>query len=182
MDPQLRDSLIKLAIPAAITTGLLLISRKRGVSLSEEYGFVSPSLPILGLWLAFWACWVGLGELAIGFFGLEQAKPWAEYPLHILILRILAIGVAGPIAEETVFRGVLFAKLQKTKVGVFGAVLLLSAGWAAAHSAYGVGTLVMIFVDSCVLFSARIQSKSIWVPIAMHVAGNLFSIWQSNAG
>jgi membrane protease YdiL (CAAX protease family) len=149
------------------------------LSLREDLGWRWPRPATLAIWLAAWAVWVAVGEYAIDLLGLDQAKPWPDYPLLIVALRVLAIGLLGPLAEELVMRGVLLHRLRATRLGVVGAIVLTAAGWAAMHIQYGAGSIGLIFLDGLILGTARVQSRSLLVPIAMHVAGNLFSIAQS---
>jgi membrane protease YdiL (CAAX protease family) len=57
-----------------------------------------------------------------------------------------------------------------------------AAGWAAVHFQYDPATRVLIFLDGLVLGTARLRSRSTYVPIVMHALGNLYSIYQSLAG
>jgi membrane protease YdiL (CAAX protease family) len=121
-------------------------------------------------------------ELVIYRLGAESPKPW-HYDAGITLLRIVMIGIAGPIAEELAYRGALLYALR-VRAGLHSAVaiVLISIVWAASHLQYEVTTLAMIFVDGLILGAARVQSRSIATPAAMHVIGNLFSIYQSLHG
>ncbi len=94
------------------------------------------------------------------------------------MLRVLAIGILGPAAEELVFRGILFARLLKP-IGPAATIVATAAAWAALHYGYNWLTLSQVFGDGLILGLARHQSRSTNVPIAMHAVGNLFSIYQS---
>lgn len=128
-----------------------------------------------------WAAWIWAGELLTVDFGLEQAKAWPDYPLLIVALRILAIGVLGPLAEEALMRGLVLHLLRRS-IGVWVAIGLSAVAWAAMHYSYGLGTMLLIACDGFLLGLARYKSNSLWVPISMHIAGNLFSVFQSITG
>lgn len=172
-------TLVKVFVPLVIMVIVLAVSRRRGLSLREDLGWRWPRTSTLAIWLAAWAAWVVVGEVAIDALGLDQAKPWPDYPPLIVGLRVLAIGLLGPLAEELVMRGVLLHRLRGTRLGAVGAVVLTAAAWALMHFQYGPGSIGLIFLDGLILGAARVQSRSLLVPIAMHVAGNLFSIAQS---
>ncbi|MGH8061267.1 MAG: CPBP family glutamic-type intramembrane protease [Pseudoxanthomonas sp.] len=178
----LLSTLLKIALPAATAGLVLFAARKRGLSWRNDLGFKAPKPAAWLFWLALWVGWVVLGEFLGSHFGLEQAKAWPQYPLPIVLLRIVAIGMVGPLAEETLMRGLLLHLLRRTFLGVWGAVAVAATAWAAMHYAYGMGTVMLIVADGLILGIARYRSGSLWVPISMHMLGNLFSISQSLAG
>jgi hypothetical protein len=179
MDPLLSSTLLKLAIPLATIAAVLYFLRRRGLSWRHELGLAAPRAGPAALWLAAWIAWMALTEWAIVTWGLEQARPWPDYPPHIVALRVAAIGLAGPAAEEVVFRGLAIGRLRRTRLGARGAIVLAAVGWAAVHVQYGPATMAQIAADGLLLGAARVTTGSLYVPIAMHALGNLLSIWQS---
>jgi len=182
MNPLLSATLLKLAIPLATIAAVLVLVRRRGLDWRGELGLVAPRPAPAALWLTAWIGWLALSEWAIVAWGLEQARPWPDYPPLIVALRVAAIGLAGPAAEELVFRGVAIGRLRRTRLGTRGAVVLAAVGWAAVHVQYGPATMLQIAADGLLLGAARVTTGSVYVPIAMHALGNLFSIWQSTHG
>ncbi len=134
------------------------------------------------MWIIVWIEWIAVTEFLIRTLDLDQAQPWPSYPIVIVILRVLAIGIAGPMAEELVMRGCVLHLLQRTLLGIYGAIAVISLGWAALHYSYGIGTMLLIVVDGVLFGTARVHSKSLWTPIAMHSLGNMISIGQSLIG
>jgi len=179
MDSELRATSFKVLVPVLVIGIVLVASRRRGLSWSGDLGLTWPGVQPLLLWLAIWALWVAVGEWAIATFGLEQATPWKHHSALVLVLRILAIGCVGPISEELVMRGIVFAQLRRTALRTVGAIVVCAAGWAVMHVQYGWSTWVLIFLDGLILGAARAHSRSLVPPILMHMAGNLFSIYQS---
>ena len=57
--------------------------------------------------------------------------------------------------------------------------VVCAAEWAAMHVQYDWRTMAMIFAAGLVLGVAREKSCSTFVPIVLHVLGNLYSIAQS---
>jgi membrane protease YdiL (CAAX protease family) len=176
----LLPTLAKAAIPAVAIGVILFVAKRRRLSFREDLGLRMPLLKPAVLFLFLWGGLVAAEELIAGSAG--QAKPWPEYTTGILLLRILAIGLLGPIAEELAFRGVLLGALRRTRLGIYGAIALTAAVWASIHMQYEPATLALIFIDGLVLGAARHYTRSLYVPIFMHVMGNLFSIWQSLGG
>lgn len=179
MDSLLGSTLIKLAFPVIAILLVLFVSKWRGLSWQEDLGLRRPKALMLMAWLGLWLLWIVISEWLGHVFGLDQPRAWPACPMLIVVLRVLAIGVLGPVAEEIVMRGILFSRLRRTAMGTVGAIGIIAIGWAALHYDYGVGTLGLIAVDGVVLGLARYQSKSLWVPVIMHALGNLFSIYQS---
>jgi membrane protease YdiL (CAAX protease family) len=181
MDSLLTSTLLKVGAPAFGIAAVLVASKRRGIPWGEGLGLTRPKTIALLAWLGAWIAWIAVSEILIRAWGLEQAKAWPDYPLPIVVLRIMAIGMLGPLAEELITRGIFFHLLRRTVVGPLGAIAILSLAWSLAHVQYGAGTLALIFVDGLILGMARYKSGSLWVPVAMHVLGNLISIAQSLA-
>jgi membrane protease YdiL (CAAX protease family) len=179
MGSELRSTLFKLLVPALVIGIVLVASRRRGLAWGDDLGLVWTGVRPLLLWIAIWAAWVALGEWAIDTFGLDQAKPWKHVSAVVLVLRILAIGIVGPVSEEMVMRGIVFAQLRRTALHTAGAIVVCAAVWAVMHVQYGWSTWVLIFLDGLILGMARAHSRSLVPPIVMHMLGNLFSIGQS---
>lgn len=173
------STLIKLVIPVGASAFILAVTRKRGVSWRDDLGLKAPQPGAAVGWLAGWLVWIAASEFAINQFGLEQAAPWPASAPFILVMRILAIGVAGPLLEELIARGVIFNLLRRTALGPIGAIVLIAAAWASTHYRYDVPTIALVGLDGVIFGLARYTSGSLWVPVTMHVVGNLISIAQS---
>jgi membrane protease YdiL (CAAX protease family) len=179
MSAQLVSTLLKVAILAIGIIIVIVVSRLRGFSLTEDLRLVWPRPAIILLWLAIWCGWLVAGELAIRLFGMEQPSHWPAYPPLIVALRILVTGLLGPITEELVVRGLIFFRISRTKIGAWGAIVICAALWAAAHVQYDWRTIALIFLDGLLLGVARHRSRSTFVPMLLHVIANLYSILQS---
>lgn len=182
MDTLLRDTLIKAALPAAGIAIVLFVAARRGISRADDLGLRTPAPAALAGWLVLWLAWVAASELLIRQFGLDQAKAWPAYPPYIVALRILAIGVLGPFCEELVMRGLLLFQLRRFVRNVHAAILLVAVAWAAMHYSYGLGTVALIAGDGVLFGYARHRGGSLWIPMALHMVGNLISIGQSLSG
>ncbi len=173
------STLTKLAIPVVACLVILAVTRKRGVSWRDDLGLKAASPAGAAGWLVLWLAWVAASEFVIERFGLQQAEAWPAYPPSILVMRIVAIGMAGPFFEELVARGVFFNLFRRTALGPPGAIIIVALGWALSHYRYDLPTIALVCADGVLLGLARHQSGSLWVPISMHVVGNLISIGQS---
>jgi len=92
-------------------------------------------------------------------------------------LAIVTIGIAAPLAEELWLRGFLLPALAKTRLGFWGAGILMSTLFAALHAAqYALVLLVPIFFLGLVLTWGLGLTGSLWVPIAIHISNNLLAL------
>jgi membrane protease YdiL (CAAX protease family) len=182
MDPQLRSTLLKLAVPLLTITAVLAIIRFRRIPLREGIGLRWPRASVFAWWLLAWLAWMVLGEVVIAKLGLEQPAPWGPYPPGVFWLRVAMIGLVGPASEELLMRGLAFERLRRTPLRVTGTVIVCAALWAAAHVQYEWSFVAMIFADGLMLGAARAQSGSVLLPFVLHAIGNLYSIWQSTHG
>lgn len=178
----LSTNLLKLLLPLVAIAVMLLVARKRGVSRQTDLGLIWPRPIWAVIWLGAWIILIAVEELISPWIGMPAAKPWAAFPWYLMVVRIAAIGIVGPIAEELAFRGMLLQALRKTRLQTWLAVAIVAAVWSTIHLQYEPLILAMIFIDGLVLGAARVQTRSLWVPIAMHIVGNLFSIYQSVSG
>lgn len=182
MDRELSATLLKVAFPIIGIVAVMVATKARGFSPREDLRLVWPKPSTTFLWIGIWIVWVALGEVATRLFDLAQARPWTGYSFLVVVLRIAAIGILGPAAEEILMRGLIFFRLSRTRLGSAGAIVLGAAGWALMHYQYDAKSMALIFLDGLVLGLARHRARSTYVPIVMHSLGNLFSIWQSLSG
>lgn len=179
MTNDLLPTLMKAAIPAAGIALMLFAAHRNRLSLAGDVGFQAPKVVTAILFLLLWVMLIALEEWLAGSIADTHPKSWAGYSTGIVVLRILAIGVLGPIAEEIAFRGLLMALLRRTQLRIYGAILISAALWSCMHFDYSPILLAIIFLDGIALGFARHITRSIYVPIAMHIIGNCFSIYQS---
>ena len=114
------------------------------------------------------------GKDAVDNLYFKYKKTWKKYgEIPDSYVRNINDILNDPFFEEFLFRGFLIEGLSRSKVGVIGAVILTSASWAIIHMQYGWFEIISIFFIGIVLCIAKIKSKSLYVPIAMHMLMNL---------
>jgi len=99
---------------------------------------------------------------------MTQMADSTQFP----ILLYLGVGIAAPLVEEFMFRGVLYRGWRESRLGLWGTILLTSFCWAALHLQYPFVTIGYIFTLGLVLGIAREKTGSLWVPIWMHALNN----------
>ena len=90
-----------------------------------------------------------------------------------LWLQILVVGIAAPVAEELLFRGILYRRMR-TWLSVGPSALAALLIFAAVH-----GNLLQAlyaFILGALLIWAYEQFAKLTVPIILHVSANLISI------
>lgn len=96
-----------------------------------------------------------------GFNGISRQY---EY-----LLAFVALVIVAPVAEEVIFRGYLFGKLNK-HLPLWASILITSLIFAIVHFAWNVG--VDVFILSIVLCLLRVISGSLWPSIFLHMLKN----------
>ncbi len=104
----------------------------------------------------------------------EDAKTVAQALYSdTLWLQILVVGIAAPIAEELLFRGILYRRIR-TWLGVGPSAVVALVIFAAAH-----GNLLQAFYAlllGAILIWAYEHFAKLIVPILIHMSANLVSI------
>jgi uncharacterized protein len=94
------------------------------------------------------------------FAAMMQADTWW------MVLMAAAIG--APIAEETLFRGLMYGVMRASPVGAIGGALVTALVWASVHAQYSVYGLGAIFLIGLYLAWVREKTGSIVTPILCH--------------
>jgi membrane protease YdiL (CAAX protease family) len=173
---EVQKGLVKVAIPLAGIVLVLLRARRSGMS-AADIGFVRPVWSEAALWFALYIAWTLGTDALIQWRGPWDFTPWLAMTFFGAALRVMAVCVVGPIAEELIFRGWLLHLARKTRLGDWGAVIAVAAAWAVIHYSYSPAVIGVIFVDGLLLGIARLRTRSIYAPIAMHIAYNLYAVW-----
>jgi hypothetical protein len=90
----------------------------------------------------------------------------------------VALIVAAPLMEEFLFRGFLFRGYAPSSLGIAGAILLTSAGWAAMHVQYETFYIVQIFLLGCAFGWLRWRSGSTALTVILHAMVNAAALAQ----
>jgi uncharacterized protein len=165
-------------IPIAVIGVVLIaifINFRHGLSFTEYLGLKRFRLKSLLLWLA----------IVVGILVLSEVirnilhRPPNESQLHLYATAVwpplfwIAVIIFAPVFEETMFRGFLFEGFRRSPVGPVLTVILMSAVWASLHVPADYFDLVTVFVVGIALGTARLKTKSLWVPLSLHMLWNL---------
>jgi membrane protease YdiL (CAAX protease family) len=165
--------------PAVALAALVLVLRRRGRSLEEELALRWPGIVAALPWLAAFGVLVALEARLEPLLGIPPAEPWgSRYAAGERALRVLGIVLVAPVAEELIFRGALFTRLARTRLGAAGAVVTTAVAFAGLHVQYGLSALALILVDGIFYGSARARTRSSLVPLLCHMLGNAYAAWE----
>ena len=173
----LLKTLLKVVLPLLVIAVVLFVAKLRHMSWRDDVGIRRPAVGDTIAWLAVYAALILGSNALMGWRGPWDFSPWEKSPMIVDVMRVLAVGVLGPIAEELLFRGFLFSRLLRTRLGVIGTVVVLAAVWAAMHVDYSAGVIALLFVAGVLLGTARFRTKSVIVPVLMHITWNLYAVW-----
>ncbi|MDR2565568.1 MAG: CPBP family intramembrane metalloprotease [Bifidobacteriaceae bacterium] len=170
---------VSLELAAAIVGYMVLASAQEGRRWPVELAWRRAGGLLKGMALGFVAISVTVGLLAllgayriVGFNGAYS--PWLD---------LLTLGVGAAVAEELLFRGVVFRLLEDT----FGTILALAASsvvFGAVHLTNPDGSLLGaagIAIEAVCLPAVYIATRSLWWSIGLHFAWNVTEgpIWGS---
>lgn len=128
---------------------------------------------LIGLYI-----FVAAMESAIYFSGGDLVSPFqvdlyqSAKSLGILPALLFAIVILGPIAEEVMFRGVLYRSLVTKSGQEIDAILITSLAWAMLHMQYDALGLLQVFVMGLFLGAMRWKTGSVGLTIIMHMLIN----------
>ncbi len=91
------------------------------------------------------------------------------------MMMVLGVGIAAPLFEEFLLRGLLYGSLRFV-VDKHVAVALTAGIFTLMHLQYEVMVMLLILPIGVVLGYARANTGSIWVPVLLHVINNLYSV------
>jgi membrane protease YdiL (CAAX protease family) len=171
-----QSALSKVAVSAAvliIVFARMRFSRRHGLA---EFGFARPKLGPALVMLAAYMGWMLLSDAVLHWRGPWDFRPWQQAPLAASVMRVVAVCMLGPAAEELLFRGLLFRRLGD-HLPVAAVIVIAAVGWALLHWSYSWAVIGVIVIDGLLLGLARWRTGSIAPPIVMHALYNLYAIW-----
>lgn len=94
---------------------------------------------------------------------------------------VVALVVATPVVEETLFRGLLLPGLAASRLGPAAAIGLTAAAWALMHMQYAPFYLIQAMAFGVAFGWLRLASGSTLLTIVLHGVVNLVSLIQAAA-
>jgi hypothetical protein len=169
------DYLMIALTPVLLPVVGLLIVRFRKLAWRDDVGFKAPRLADLLFWCAIFAIFAALAELATesGASGSWRGK----YSAADLAVRVAAVALLYPVAEEFFFRGV-FLGVVRRRFGDVAAVVLPALVFGLIHIQYDWQGMLFVALDGLIFGIARVRTGSVYVPMLLHVLGNSYAVWE----
>ncbi len=178
-DGRMLSLAIAVSAIAGIAVTVLFIKIRRVLSVTEylELKAIGPKsvLMVLGVFVAAVALSVAVSLLFKTqgddiFSNAYRNTPWP-------VFFWLAVVVIGPVYEEVLFRGFLFAGLQQSRLGIAGTIVVTGLAFALLHSAqYESAIIAQIYVLGILLGLVRWKTGSLWSSILLHAVWNLMQM------
>jgi membrane protease YdiL (CAAX protease family) len=174
------SAIVSAATKVAISGGVVALilfrmSRAKNRDLGW-FGIVRPELLPTAIFAVVYLGWMLASDQAIHWRGPWDFRPWQSAPLLASAMRVLAVCLLGPMAEELLFRGVIFSWL-KERIPLTLTIVLTAVGWALLHWSYSWAVIGVIVIDGILLGAARARTGSVVPPIIMHALYNPYAIW-----
>jgi membrane protease YdiL (CAAX protease family) len=181
MNHELKMSLIRI-LPFIVLIAVVSIRIKQGKFTKQEL-FIQKPQPMYRFfaWVFAFLVFILTTEFILFKNDLLEVAPW-NHTLLPSILRITGAVLFAPIAEELLFRGILLGKLtQNNRVNLHLAVFIQAVLFVVVHNFAYENTftsnlgIAQTFLDACLFAYAKIHTKSIYTPMAMHMSGNIIA-------
>ncbi len=166
------------AAPVTIGLCVLFAFLRKGIGVRDYLAIQRFSGRQLLTWLGALVCFMIVSDgltLLIGRPIVDESMVQAYTTSVFPALLLFAVIVCASLAEECFFRGFLFKGLVHSWMGPVGAAVAASLLWSVLHSQYDLYGITSIFVGGLLLGAARIRTKSILMPMIMHVAMNVIA-------
>jgi membrane protease YdiL (CAAX protease family) len=174
-----------LAMPVPILV-VAYAARRAGCSPADYLALRWPKRAELIIGILIVAVLLPVGDLTSWLTGRDLIPPAvvdtyrtarASGVLTMLLLAI-ALVIAAPLMEEILFRGFLLPGYAQSPLGVAGAIVLTSVGWAVMHIQYEWYYIGQIVLLGCVLGWLRWRSGSTILTIILHGIVNAAALVQ----
>lgn len=166
-------------VMAALSIVLIIfVSKRKKLSLKDDLGLKVPKLHIILIWLILFVALIYLDSYLYSLFSDSEIDSWKDkYSLSEKIIRGFAIVILAPVAEELIFRGILYWRIRQTPLKNIGAIVIPAILFSLIHVQYSdLIALGIIFIDGLFYGLARHYSKSVLLAILLHSLANLGAI------
>lgn len=129
--------------------------------------------------------WIAISLLvwsAIAIFGMLAELPEEAFMIMIRdsatspLLVVLVVCVLAPIAEELIFRGLIFKRFQQSRLATSGAAVMTCLTFTLIHAQqYTLSGLFIIFLIAAYLTLVRLKTNNTSLAIVAHATNNTLS-------
>ena len=166
-------------ISSLLVVGVIKI--KRHSILKDYLALNLPSLKTTIYWVAAFLIFMVISDFIRSNLSQDvvpEVSVKMYYSTDPILLAWIGIVLAAPIFEEIFFRGFLHKAFSKSYLKPIGATFLISFLWAIIHLQYDLIDMTVIFAAGLLIGFSRTHSKSLYIPILLHMINNLLSTIQ----
>jgi len=164
---------------AILAVGLVIfITKKKKLSYKNDIGLILPKWKEVVFWTSLFVLLIFIEDYMYQQFSTSKTDSWiGKYSVYEMVFRSLGIVIIAPIAEELMFRGLLYARIKKSPLKIVGAIIIPALFFSMIHIQYSdILTLSIIFIDGLFYGLARHYSKSVIFAIFLHSLANFGAI------
>ena len=157
-----------------------IIFLKNGESIRDYLSVHSVRVVTVLKWLGITALFVILSGLLTRFLHIGPGGREVQRILYsgtgMLWFVWVAVVLVAPLFEEVFFRGFLFRGFETSFLKTAGAIIVTSILWAALHVQYNFYGIVYVACLGVLFGLARAATRSLLVPLTLHVAVNFAAV------
>jgi membrane protease YdiL (CAAX protease family) len=169
---------------SVVVLGLMAVVWQRGWRVRDYFALSIPTWRDVALCVGVFVTFAAIGfalYLAVGYGAADIKTQVDEYRTiralgaGALSLSLIYAIVVAPVAEEMIFRGFLYRGWSSSRLGAWGAIVLVSLIFGLMHLQY-----TWLGMADCVVFGLicgwlRLRTGSLLVPILLHVLNNMWA-------
>jgi membrane protease YdiL (CAAX protease family) len=138
-----------------------------------DLGLSAPAFRRAEPWVLFYILWSTARWALPLFLPNEVDSEWLKRMSQLSLGEaIIVIALLGPVAEELLLRGAMFAALLR-RWGIWAAVLVPSLIGGLLHPQYEWWAVISIIGSGILLAMVRWKGGSLYLPVGLHAAWNL---------
>ena len=165
------------AVPAVAGLAASFVAlRKGGPDIRDYLGLGWPGGRTVALWmLALIVFLIATDSLTVALGRPIVPQVMVDMYRNTSFVPVLwiALVLAAPLSEETLFRGFLFRGLSASRLGGIGTVFVTAALWAIIHTQYDMFGVAQVLASGILVGCARLKTGSLLLCMAMHAVANL---------
>lgn len=167
---------LKVLIPFLGIIIIYIVAKFKKIA-RQDVMLISPAIKDILLWLFVWLAFIGTTDYMFNWRGKFDFTIWRTQSSITSVCRILAVVFFGPILEELIFRGGIFFRLRTIIKNEWFRMSFIALAWACIHLEYDYETRFLIFGNGLLLGASLIKSRSLYIPIMLHIIWNLYAVW-----
>ncbi|MHC4598709.1 MAG: lysostaphin resistance A-like protein [Planctomycetota bacterium] len=156
----------------------MFVKLRKGITIKNYLSLHRVKLKSIAFWTALVLLYCVATDTLFFLLKIDPGYDWASEEFvgtRYKILLILSINLLAPFTEELFFRGFLFEGFGSSRRGMIAAITIPAFFWSIIHVQYNLDYILVIFGSGILLGIARVRTKSLYTPMAMHFFWNVYA-------